>query len=64
MLFLSVFGSSLSVAWELAVVAFPNLIHVHAILAGPLFTIVGGGNTVQLANLYSSASDLVAQSDR
>lgn len=57
-------GASLALAWELAVIAFPKIVRVQAILAGPLFTVVGGGNTVLLANLYSIASDLVAQSDR
>ncbi|KAF7184358.1 hypothetical protein CNMCM7691_005110 [Aspergillus felis] len=63
-IFLSVIGTSLALAWELAVIAFPKIVQVQAILAGPLFTVVGGGNTVLLANLYSIASDLVAQSDR
>jgi hypothetical protein len=57
-------GTSLSLAWELAVIALPRIIPVQFILAGPLFTVVGGGNTVLLANLYSIASDLVVQSDR
>ncbi|KAJ5140651.1 hypothetical protein N7448_004059 [Penicillium atrosanguineum] len=61
---LSVIGASLALAWELAVIAFPKIVRVQAILAGPLFTVVGGGNTVLLANLYSIASDLVTQSDR
>ncbi|GIC85845.1 uncharacterized protein Aud_001685 [Aspergillus udagawae] len=63
-IFLSVIGTSLALAWELVVIAFPKIVQVQAILAGPLFTVVGGGNTVLLANLYSIASDLVAQSDR
>jgi hypothetical protein len=59
-----VIGTSLALAWELVVIAFPKIVQVQAILAGPLFTVVGGGNTVLVANLYSIASDLVAQSDR
>ncbi|KAJ5497819.1 Major facilitator superfamily domain general substrate transporter [Penicillium expansum] len=61
---LSTFGTSLSLAWELAVIALPSIIPVQFILAGPLFAIIGGGNTVLIANLYSIASDLVVQSDR
>ncbi|KGO77572.1 Major facilitator superfamily domain, general substrate transporter [Penicillium italicum] len=61
---LSMTGTSLSLAWELAVIGLPRLIRVEFILAGPLFAVVGGGNTVLLANLYSIASDLVVQSDR
>lgn len=57
-------GTLLSLAWELAVIGMPRVIRVEFILAGPLFAVVGGGNTVLLANLYSIASDLVAQSDR
>jgi PCFT/HCP family folate transporter-like MFS transporter 1/3 len=57
-------GTSLSLAWELAVLGLPSIIRVQFILAGPLFAIVGGGNTVLLANLYSIASDLVAQLDQ
>ncbi|KAJ5218038.1 uncharacterized protein N7498_000137, partial [Penicillium cinerascens] len=41
-----------------------KVVRVQAILAGTLFTVVVGGNTLLLANLYSIASDLVAQSDR
>lgn len=61
---LSMTGTSLSLAWELAVIGLPRFIRVEFILAGPLFAVVGGGNTVLLANLYSIASDLVVQSDR
>ncbi|KAJ5206688.1 Major facilitator superfamily domain general substrate transporter [Penicillium cf. griseofulvum] len=61
---LSMIGTSLSLAWELAVIGLPRIISVRFILAGPLFTVIGGGNTVLLANLYSIASDLVIQSDR
>ncbi|PLB37448.1 MFS general substrate transporter [Aspergillus candidus] len=61
---LSMAGTLLSLAWELAVIGMPRVIRVEFILAGPLFAVVGGGNTVLLANLYSIASDLVAQSDR
>lgn len=57
-------GTSLSLAWELAVIGLPSIIRVQFILAGPLFAVVGGGNTVLLANLYSIASDLVTQLDR
>lgn len=57
-------GTSLSLAWQLAVLGLPSTIPVQFILAGPLFAIIGGGNTVLLANLYSIASDLVAQLDR
>ncbi|OQE39124.1 hypothetical protein PENCOP_c007G02754 [Penicillium coprophilum] len=61
---LSMIGTSLSLAWELAVIGLPKIIRVQFILAGPLFTVIGGGNTVLLASLYSIASDLVIQSDR
>ncbi|PKY09062.1 MFS general substrate transporter [Aspergillus campestris IBT 28561] len=61
---LSMAGTLLSLAWELAVIAMPRIIRVEFILAGPLFAVVGGGNTVLLANLYSIASDLVVPSDR
>jgi hypothetical protein len=57
-------GTSLTLAWELAVIALPSIIPVQFILAGPLFAVIGGGNTVLIANLYSIASDLVVQSDR
>ncbi|KAJ5618026.1 hypothetical protein N7537_003140 [Penicillium hordei] len=61
---LSMIGTSLTLAWELAVIALPSIIPVQFILAGPLFAVIGGGNTVLIANLYSIASDLVVQSDR
>ncbi|KAJ5719578.1 hypothetical protein N7493_007156 [Penicillium malachiteum] len=63
-LVLAVIGSSLAVVWELAIVAFPRLINVQTILAGPMLTVLGGGSTVMLANLYTIASDLVDQPDR
>lgn len=54
-------GTSLTLAWELAIIALPRIVPVQFILAGPLFAIIGGGNTVLIANLYSIASDLVVQ---
>lgn len=51
-------------AWELAVIALQGTISVKLILAGPLFNVVGGGSTVQVASLYSIASDLVPETDR
>ncbi|KAJ5876721.1 hypothetical protein N7455_000186 [Penicillium solitum] len=61
---LSMIGTSLTLAWELAIIALPSIVPVQFILAGPLFAVIGGGNTVLIANLYSIASDLVVQSDR
>lgn len=61
---LSMVGTSLTLAWELAVITLPSIFPVQLILAGPLFAVIGGGNTVLIANLYSIASDLVVQSDR
>lgn len=57
-------GTSLTLAWELAIIALPSIVPVQFILAGPLFAVIGGGNTVLIANIYSIASDLVVQSDR
>lgn len=61
---LSTVGSQLALAWELAVIALQGTISVKLILTGPLFNVVGGGSTVQVASLYSIASDLVPQTDR
>ncbi|KZF23301.1 MFS general substrate transporter [Xylona heveae TC161] len=61
---LSSVGSLLSLAWVLAVIALPQIISVQFILAGPLFTVVGGGSTVLVANLYSILSDVVPDTDR
>ncbi|KAB8223906.1 major facilitator superfamily domain-containing protein [Aspergillus novoparasiticus] len=55
---LSTVGSQLALAWELAVIALQGTISVKLILTGPLFNVVGGGSTVQVASLYSIASDL------
>ncbi|KAJ5113969.1 hypothetical protein N7456_002503 [Penicillium angulare] len=63
-LILSITGSTLTTAWELGVIALPKIINIQAALAGPLLTVIGGGNTVLLANMYSIASDLADQSDR
>ncbi|KAJ6080214.1 hypothetical protein N7467_009967, partial [Penicillium canescens] len=49
--FLTVIGDALAVAWKLAVLRLKG-------------NSIGGGNTVLLANLYSTASDSVAQQDR
>ncbi|KAF7617014.1 major facilitator superfamily domain-containing protein [Aspergillus flavus] len=61
---LSTVGSQLALAWELAVIALQGTISVKLILTGPLFNVVGGGSTVQVASLYSIASDLVPETDR
>lgn len=57
-------GTSLSLIWELTIIGLPSIIRVESILIGPLFVVVGGGNGVLVANLYSIASDLVSQTDR
>ncbi|OQE02299.1 hypothetical protein PENSOL_c002G05666 [Penicillium solitum] len=61
---LSMIGTSLTLAWELAIIALPSIVPVQFILAGPLFAVIGGENTVLIANLYSIVSDLMVQSDR
>ncbi|KAI2787680.1 hypothetical protein POX_f08055 [Penicillium oxalicum] len=61
---LSMIGTSLSLIWELTIIGLPSIIRVESILIGPLFVVVGGGNGVLVANLYSIASDLVSQTDR
>ncbi|KJK63126.1 MFS like protein [Aspergillus parasiticus SU-1] len=61
---LSTVGSQLALAWELVVIALQGTISVKLILTGPLFNVVGGGSTVQVAGLYSIASDLVPETDR
>lgn len=63
-MFLSTIGSSLSLAFILAVIHFPRAVPVEFILAGPLFTVLGGGSTVLVANLYSILSDVVAPAER
>ncbi|KAJ5897641.1 Major facilitator superfamily domain general substrate transporter [Penicillium tannophilum] len=63
-LYLAFAGSILSKGWKLFVLAFPSILPVQYILAGPLFLVVGGGLAVQLAALNSIASDLVSRSER
>ncbi|KAJ5656625.1 Major facilitator superfamily domain general substrate transporter [Penicillium longicatenatum] len=63
-LYLAFAGSILSKSWILFVLAFPSVLPVQYVLAGPLFLVVGGGLAVQLAALNSVASDLVSKSER
>ncbi|OGM41673.1 hypothetical protein ABOM_009994 [Aspergillus bombycis] len=60
----STVGSQLALAWELSIIALQDTVPVQLVLAGPLFNMVGGGSTVQVANLYSIASDLVPETER
>ncbi|PYH92308.1 MFS general substrate transporter [Aspergillus ellipticus CBS 707.79] len=64
MIMLSTVGSLLSLAWMLVVISLPRIIPVEFIVAGPLFTAVGGGSTIVVANLYSLLSDMVSETER
>lgn len=57
-LILVVLGVMLDLTWRFSVLAFPQTIPLRLILLAPVLTAVGGGSTVAIAVLYSTAADV------
>ncbi|KAH8881493.1 MFS general substrate transporter [Thozetella sp. PMI_491] len=63
-LLISTAGWTLSAFWVIIVLWFNNIFSVWWVLASGLFQVVGGGNTVSVAVLYSIVADVASEADR
>ncbi len=61
---LSVTGTILSWAWVMIVLWFGDIFPTRLILLQSVFKVVGGGDTVGVAVIYSIIADVVSEADR
>ncbi len=63
-LVLSTLGTLLSAVWIALVLWFRDFFPTRLLLLQAVFQVIGGGNTVSVAVLYSVVADVVSEAER